>query len=153
MEVRRAIAAEAPAICTVVRRSILELCVADHRNDATVLARWLANKTPENVVRWIENPADAFLVAVEDGTVVGAGCIARGEVITLNYVSPDARLRGVSRAMVHAMETVSRTLGHRACKLDSTRTALRFYAAQGYQPNGEPREKFGLPAYPMIKPL
>jgi hypothetical protein len=30
-------------------RSIAELCVLDHRNDPAILARWLANKTPEIV--------------------------------------------------------------------------------------------------------
>jgi hypothetical protein len=47
MEIRDAVAEDAPAACQVIRRSIVELCVADHRNDPEVLARWLSNKTPD----------------------------------------------------------------------------------------------------------
>jgi hypothetical protein len=48
MEIRDAMTEteDAPAACDVLRRSISELCVADHGNDPTILARWLSNKTP-----------------------------------------------------------------------------------------------------------
>jgi len=49
MEIRDAVAEDAPAACQVVRRSISELCIADHRSDPTILMRWLSNKTPEIV--------------------------------------------------------------------------------------------------------
>jgi hypothetical protein len=45
MEIRDAMTEDAPAACDVLRRSISELCVADHGNDPTILARWLSNKT------------------------------------------------------------------------------------------------------------
>jgi hypothetical protein len=47
IEVRDAVREDAPAACEVIRRSISELCEADHRNDPEILKRWLANKTPE----------------------------------------------------------------------------------------------------------
>jgi hypothetical protein len=50
MVIREAVAGDAEEACTVVRRSIAELCAADHGNDPAILARWLDNKTPENVV-------------------------------------------------------------------------------------------------------
>jgi hypothetical protein len=50
MEIRDAETEDALAACQVLRRSITELCISDHRNDPTILGRWLANKTPENVV-------------------------------------------------------------------------------------------------------
>ena len=49
MEIRDALPEDAPAACEVIRRSISELCGADHLNDALILGRWLANKTPEIV--------------------------------------------------------------------------------------------------------
>ena len=42
--------------CDVLRRSIVELCVADHRNDPKILAQWLANKRPCIVASWVAQP-------------------------------------------------------------------------------------------------
>ncbi len=50
----------------------------------------------------------------------------------LNYVSPDARLRGVSKALLGRMEAEARFLGLAECGLDSTRTARTFYQSAGY---------------------
>jgi len=47
MKIRDARVVDAPAARQVLRRSIIELCVADHRNDPAILTKWLANKTPE----------------------------------------------------------------------------------------------------------
>ena len=52
--------------------------------------------------------------------------------ITLNYVDPDARFRGVSKALVLSMEENARTLEIVECRLESSQTALRFYQALGY---------------------
>ena len=38
---------DAIAGCDVLKRSIAELCIADHKNDPAILARWLGNKTIE----------------------------------------------------------------------------------------------------------
>jgi hypothetical protein len=45
---RRAVLSDADAACEVVRRSIVDLCQADHHGDSDILAKWLANKTPAN---------------------------------------------------------------------------------------------------------
>ena len=70
MEVRDAVPEDAPAGCLVMRRSIAELCVADHKNDPAILARWLGNKTVENFVDWIRQPDNSLMVAVEDGKIL-----------------------------------------------------------------------------------
>jgi len=64
MEIRDTTMDDAAQACEVLRRSISELCFADHRNDPAILDRWLANKTPENVAAWITNTEDSVLVAV-----------------------------------------------------------------------------------------
>jgi GNAT superfamily N-acetyltransferase len=153
MEVRPPNSPEAQAVCTVLRRSITELCGEDHGNNPEVLDAWLTNKTPENVAIWIANPDNHHLVAVEDGAILGVGCIRTSGEIMLNYVSPDARFRGVSKAIIIALEDIARGHGHAACTLDSTETAHRFYQGLGYASNGRTGEKFGLPNYPMIKQL
>jgi GNAT superfamily N-acetyltransferase len=130
------------------------LCTADHRNDPAILERWLANKTPEIVTSWIAQPASSMLVAVEGGIIRAAGAVTDMGEITLNYVSPDARFRGVSRAMLGALEARAAERGNTRCTLISTDTARRFYRAAGYVEDGPPQGKFGTAgSYPMSKPL
>ena len=154
MQIRDAVPADAAAACAVIRRSIMELCVADHRNDPAILARWLSNKTPEMVASWIAQPGSSMLVAVEEAAILAVGSVTdRGE-ITLNYVSPDARFRGVSRAMLSALEACALARDNDRCTLVSTETALRFYRSAGYSQEGSPQGKFGTKSsYPMSKRL
>jgi hypothetical protein len=58
-----------------MRRSIAELCLADHKNDPLILARWLGNKTVENFVAWIEQADNSLMVAVEDGKILAVGSV------------------------------------------------------------------------------
>lgn len=79
-----------------------------------------------------------MLVAV-DGTAIagGAAKTSLGEII-LNYVSPDARLRGLSKALLRGLEARAANLGIPLLKLQSTATARRFYEAMGYTACGSP---------------
>ena len=145
--------ADAAPACEVLRRSITELCVADHHDDPDILARWLANKTPEHVGLWIADPESSMLVATEGSAILAVGSVTdRGE-ITLNYVSPDARFRDVSRAMLRALEARAMARGNTRTTLISSETARRFYHS-GYVEVGPPQRKFGTDAsYPMTKTL
>jgi GNAT superfamily N-acetyltransferase len=153
MEIRDAAAEDALAACQVMRRSIVELCALDHRNDPTILQNWLANKTPEIVASWIAQPGGSVLVAVDEDAIVAGGVTDSGE-ITLNYVLPEARFRGVSCAMLAALEARAVERGNARCTLLSTETAHRFYLANGYTQDGSPAGKFGTSGgYPMSKSL
>jgi GNAT superfamily N-acetyltransferase len=153
MEVRDAVPEDAAAACLVMRRSIAELCTADHRNDPVVLQRWLGNKTPEIFKSWIR-PDNTLLVAVEHDKILAVGCVTAAGEITLNYVSPDARFRGVSTALLLALEFRTIAWGQRRCTLHSTETARRFYLARGYREDGPADGKFGTTSgYPMSKRL
>jgi GNAT superfamily N-acetyltransferase len=152
MEIRRARIADAEAACAVHRRSIIELCEADHHSDPAILEAWLASKTPENYRRWIEGPDNNLLVAVEGDTILAVGCVTDAGEITVNYVSPDARLRGISRAMLAALEEAARERGAGTCMLVSTETARLFDLSAGYVMQGPPQGRFGAgSAYPMAK--
>lgn len=153
MKFRAPVPSEAAAICTVLRRSITELCTDDHHDDPAVLGQWLANKTPENIAIWLESPDYHYLVAAEKDEILGVGCVSNTGEIMLNYVSPDARFRGVSRAMVEQLEHIAKNLGNEVCVLESTGTARRLYLSIGYVQNGEPGSKYGPVDYPMIKYL
>jgi GNAT superfamily N-acetyltransferase len=137
-----------------MRRSIAELCFADHRNDPAILERWLGNKTPEVFVSWLEQPDNTLLVAVEDREILAVGAVTDAGKITLNYVPPDARFRGISRAMLASLEARAAERGNTRCVLISTETARRFYQASLYVEDGLPVGAFGTAAgYPMTKPL
>jgi hypothetical protein len=86
VEIREACTEEAEDACAVIRRSITELCHADHQGDAPTLTLWLANKTAENMRRWI---AQTYVfVAAELGQMLGVGAMNGSGEITLNYVCP-----------------------------------------------------------------
>jgi GNAT superfamily N-acetyltransferase len=154
MEIRDAVVEDAAVGCQVLRRSITELCVADHRNDPAILERWLSNKTPEVFVSWTTQPGNSLIVAVEDGSILAVGSVTDIGTINLNYVSPDARFRGVSRALLGALEARAMERGNAHCTLISTETARRFYRANGYVEEGLPVGKFGTSSgYPMSKLL
>jgi GNAT superfamily N-acetyltransferase len=153
MIIRDAVSEDAPAACQIMRRSIAELCAADHNNDPAVLQRWLSNKTPEIFSTWIK-PENSLLVVVEDSGILAVGCVTNAGEISLNYVSPDARFRGVSSALLAALERRAIERGNTRCTLESTETARRFYLARGYSENGPIGGKFGTAGgHPMTKHL
>jgi GNAT superfamily N-acetyltransferase len=141
MQVREACMEDADEACRVVRRSITELCHADHKGDAPTLALWLANKTAENMRRWIDQ--NHVFVAIEGDVVVGVGSIRGSGEIMLNYVSPDFRFRGVSKALVGQLEARASDLAVETITLLSSGTARQFYLAVGYKENGPPIRGYG----------
>ena len=138
--VRKARVEDAPEAVETLRRSIIELCIADHGNSSEALKGWLANKTEPQWRDWSARPDVSVFVAELDGTVRGVGLIAHTGEIRLNYVHPQARLRGISRALLSAMEDEARRQGLSRCVLESTQTALRFYRANGYRPQSDENE-------------
>ena len=153
MRIREATPEDAAAACDVMRRSIAELCVADHGNDPAILGKWLSNKTPEAFKSWIR-PGNSVLVAIEDDDILAVGSVTDSGEITLNYVSPDARFRGASSVLLADLEKRALVRGNRTCTLESTKTARRFYLARGYSERGSADGKFGTTSgHPMSKRL
>jgi GNAT superfamily N-acetyltransferase len=114
----------------------------------------LGNKTPEIFRSWIAQPDNSLLVALADEQVVAVGSITDAGQITLNYVSPDVRFRGVSKALLAALEARAILRGCTACIPNSTETARRFYLSNGYAEVGQPAGHFGTNSgYPMTKKL
>jgi GNAT superfamily N-acetyltransferase len=153
MIIRDAVFEDAPAACETMQRSIAELCAADHNNDPAILQQWLSNKTPEIFRTWIK-PEHSLLVAIEHNRILAVGCVTNAGEITLNYVSPDARFRGVSSALLIALERRAIERGNKRCTLESTETARRFYLSRGYSEDGPAGRKFGTAGgHPMTKHL
>ena len=88
-------------------------------------------------------PGGAFLVGYEDGRAICAGGVKRLDAeaceIKRMYVVPDARGRGVARALLTALEEEARALGYSVAKLDTGAQqphAERMYRAAGYEDTG-----------------
>jgi GNAT superfamily N-acetyltransferase len=154
MQIREATVEDAVEACQVVRRSIAELCHADHQDDPIVLEKWLNNNTCDNMRSWIADPDSYVVVATEGAAIIGVGAITSSGEITLNYVSPDARFRGVSKAILNQLEARALELGNNTCALTSTETARRFYLSAGYAQFGPPEPGIGKgSSYRMVKQL
>jgi GNAT superfamily N-acetyltransferase len=154
MIIRDATTADAVKACEAIRASITELCIADHQQNPDILRRWLASKTPDNVAAWAATVGSSLLVAVEDDAVLAVGGVKDDGEITLNYVAPGARFRGVSAALLNALEARAVERGAVEITLLSTETAHRFYLSRGYRDVGPSLGKFGTAAsYPMTKVL
>ena len=151
--VRRAAEADVAAMSVVLTRSITELCALDHGNDPAAIASWTANKTPDGVRRILDNPDVQMFVAEHDGVIAAVGCVQGGNEIGLNYVHPDHRFMGVSRALLAAMEGCMREAGVAEAKLKATQTAHAFYLANGWQDAGDFYTGRWIDAWPMRKGL
>jgi len=154
ISVRPAEQRDANEAIDVVRRSISQLCVADHHNDEKTLATWLANKTPQNFLAWISNTKNFCVVAESGGRLVGVGAVDRSGEILLFYMAPGAQRQGIGKMVHSALEEQAAQWGLTSLHLDSTALACRFYEAVGYRSTGSPITRFGgIQCFPYAKQL
>ncbi len=152
--VRKAIAADVPEMSRVLIASITELCIADHGQSPERLATWTANKTPDGVSAMLTNPNLRMLVAELDGRVAAVGAVVPGNgEVSLNYVDPATRFRGVSKALLSALEAELRSHGVVEAQLTSTTTARGFYHAAGWSEDTAPVACMGGEGHRMRKRL
>ena len=142
--VRPAVPADAAAAVEVVRRSIVELCVSDHRNDADTLAQWLANKTVEQFLRWLASDRHFCAVAEDASGICAVGLIEDDGEIQLCYVRPGAQKRGHGEAVLERLEAQAGRWGLARVRLKSTGPALGFYEHHGYRSTGPAERGFGI---------
>jgi GNAT superfamily N-acetyltransferase len=152
IEIRTATATDAASICEVIRKSISECCVADHRNDPVALSAWLENKTPENASSWVQSANTIAVIAASGNRLVGFA-LSAGNELALCYVVPEALYQGVGKALLQAIESRALAQGIRTLRLESTRTAQGFYARNGFVAAGPPQVWAGMEGLPMEKVL
>ena len=137
----------------MLRRSIVECCGADHHNDRDLLGPWLANKTIDNVRKWIDDDGTVAIVAETDGSIVGVAMMIKSGEVTLLYVVPEVLFCGVGKALLAELEAGSRRLGLPALTLRSTKTAHEFYRRNGFRAAGDADSWHGIVSFPMVKEL
>lgn len=151
--IREATVNDAARASKVLCASITDLCAPDHRRDANVIERWTRNKTPAAFRARITTSSDALYVAEVNGVIVAIGGVDENSSITLNYVVPDHRLQGISKAMLHHLEQTLYRKGVRRACLTSTLTARDFYSAAGWTETGETESFIGTRAFTFEKIL
>ena len=145
--------ADTAAACEVLRRSITECCVADHRGDDVLMQSWLANKTPDNVHRWLTAGSACFVVAESGNEIVGVAMLLECGEITLCYLTPEARFQGCGKKLLSALEDQARRLGLSNLRLQSTKMARDFYRRNGFEDSGPAESRHGIRSFPMTKAL
>ena len=135
----------AEAARQILIRSITEICILDHNNDPTILNEWLANKTPENIKKWISDPNNYSNLALgRAGDTLGFSMISMKGEILLNYILPEYLFKGIGKMMLDEMETHLRKIGVNRIVVMSTITAAGFYKRNGYIESSECENEMGL---------
>ena len=147
--IMRANSTDAYEIADLLRRSIIELCTKDHDGDPARYEPWLANKTPDWVEKWIDGPGRVF-TAHDPHRIIGVAMASPDGEVLLNYVLPDMRFKGVSKALMRAVESYFQDNGLDEARLRSTATAARFYQRLGYVESGESVTRKGM-EFPWLK--
>jgi GNAT superfamily N-acetyltransferase len=122
---------EAPEVTALTDAQQAELRGLDGRGDIG----------PKRDGRMFEAPNGVFLVGRDDGNAVACGGICRFDETRAElkrmFVLPDARGRGLGRALLLALEDEARALGYTAIVLETgvqQDAALGLYEAAGYRP-------------------
>jgi GNAT superfamily N-acetyltransferase len=153
IDIRKAAPTDAVAACTLLRRSIEEVCEPDHRGRPDVLDAWLANKTPETIATWFASPTNHAIVAERDGQLLGLALLTQAGRVALCYVEPGALRIGVGRALLAAVEEQARAWNIRKLNLHSPESSATFYERHGYANAGLEKSCFGLECSLMWKQL
>lgn len=102
--------------------------------------------------RWI---AEYDVIVDAEGDKLRGLVAVANETVILNYVSPDARFQGVSKALMERLEMEYNPSDFSSMIwLKSTITALRFYSVNGWIVSGPVIPGFGLTVQiPMQKTI
>lgn len=151
VRIRRAVAADAPAVASVLYESF-----AEYEASYTTEAFALTVSNPERILeRMREGPV---WVALEGERVVGTvGAVAKGESLYVRgmAVSPSARGSRIGSMLMECVEEFAAERGFKRMSLSTTPfldRAIRLYERLGFRRSPEgPHDLSGTPLFTMIK--
>ena len=131
--IRRAVAADSPAIFDVHVGAITRLCAAAYAPEE--IESWIVNKKPDGYVSVIA--ANDFFVATTADRVVGFSELEpQSAEIRAVYVHADFMRRGLGTLLLRTTEDAARARGATRVHLRATLNAVAFYQARGYMNDG-----------------
>ncbi len=153
MEIRRAVAADAPAMAEVLAQAFAEY-------EPLYTPEGLAATTPPtNRIRERLDEAPAWVAIYEEALVGTVGAVVRGDAVYVRSMAvlPAARGLGVGGALLTEVEAFARAAGVTSLFLSTTpflARAIRLYEQWGFRrsPDG-PHDLHGTPLFTMVKPL
>ena len=141
--IQRANSVYAEEIARLMQRSIVELCVDDHGSDPGTYSPWLASKTGDKVEKLVNGTGRSVAAFNESRSVVGfAMGTPEGEVV-FNYVAPEYRFQGISKALLRDLENYFAACGNSHATLTTTLTAEKFHVSRGYKDTGKSKQHLG----------
>lgn len=120
-----------------VKQVILESiknCFDDHHGEEEIIENWCKNKTNENILKWILDDQN-ICVTVENinHEIVGFALFnLKQQMLLLCYVKPAYQAKGIGKELLNLIESLARDKGIFHLKLNSSKTALKFYLNLGY---------------------
>ena len=110
----------------LIIRSIIEICVADHKHQYVLIQDWISNKTPKNIATWVSNNY-AYIAISKSHTVVGFIMMSKKGEILLNYILPGYVKMGIGKALLNKLIQVAKRSKIKELTVNSTITAKPFY--------------------------
>lgn len=144
IHIRTAILSDAAAVCDLLRNSILQSCIQDHKNDPAILSGWLGNKNTDTVGAWLTSPSNYSVVAEMGRQIVGIALLTDKGKIALIYVSPNLQQAGIGKRLLCALEEQAVAWNLPMVQIASTSTAQTFFLQQEYKVLGEASSCFGI---------
>jgi|694.fasta_scaffold142799_4 putative acetyltransferase len=139
LKIRGALQSDAQAIYEVHYEAVHKTAAADY--ELEILDEWssnAANRVETLRTHIKDNPEQTVMIVAElDGRVVGFGEVvpSKNELRAV-YVSPSVGRKGVGKALLYEIESIARQNQAEHLWLDSSLTAAKFYARNGYQNDG-----------------
>lgn len=128
--IRRATAADAPAMWAVRSDAIRRTCISHYPAD--MLERWASSPMPETFPANIE--CEYFIVGVAGSRVAGFAALkASSAVVDAVFVAPGDGGRGLGRWLLADLEAAAREMGLQTLSLSASLNAVPFYRAAGYE--------------------
>jgi len=124
--------------------------VADYVDEIRAMyPEWTPDVPPRLTVKDVEPPMGRWLVAYQNGDPIGCAALKRLDPTTAEikrvYVAPEARGRGVARALLARLERIARDAGYATVRMDTGArqpASVALFGSAGYDQiadyNGNP---------------
>jgi predicted N-acetyltransferase YhbS len=149
LQVRAATSSDASSIGIVIRGESSEFLVDPASAEAE---RFFAALEPAAIKKMMAEPTRLYLVAEDEGSVVGMIMVRDQNYISQFFVAATHQRQGVGRLLwEQALKTVVSSGATGEFSVSSSLAAERIYARFGFVPTGKPTSQNGFRFIPMYR--